>query len=247
MRSMQGLAVCSAVVFAVVSFALDFEGDPGRLSLEPANPTPDDPLHLTVRSPCPAQTSVEPPEIDGRVITVVERVNNAILAPCFDRNVDIEKFELGLFEAGDYTLRLFTVETDPLGKGEVPENPSVEAQFSVAEVPALVLADGRFRVTARWKESGGDSGFGQPFGLTSDTGTFWFFEEDNVEAVVKVLDACSFDDHFWIFAAGLTNVEVELTVVDTLAQLEQTYVNPLGRPFEPIQDTASFATCGALP
>lgn len=34
-------------------------------------------------------------------------------------------------------------------------------------------------------------------------GYFWFFEEDNVEVVLKVLDACSFTDRFWVFAAGL--------------------------------------------
>jgi hypothetical protein len=201
-----------------------------------------------VRSPCPAQTSVEPPEISDRTIAVVERVNHAILAPCFDRNVDLEKFELGTLDPGDYTVRLFTVETDPLGKGEVPENPSLEAQLTVTGAPPkLTLANGRFTVEARWKEPGGNGGFGEPMELTSDTGYFWFFNPDNVEVVVKVLDACSFADRFWVFAAGLTNVEVELTVFDTLAQVEQVYNNPLGRPFEPIQDTHAFATCNALP
>lgn len=235
-------------VLATQPFEVRAGGDPGRLSLEPSNPTPEDPLRLTMRSPCPAQTSFDPPEIEGSVITVVERVNNAILAPCFDANRDIEKFELGLFEAGEYTLQLFTVETDLVGKGEIPEDPSLVTQFSVGEAPpALELGNGRFRVTARWKEPGGDGGVGEPFGLTEDTGYFWFFDPDNVEVVVKVLDACSFDDHFWVFAGGLTNVEVELTVEDTLGAVEQVYVNRLGDPFEPIQDTKAFATCNALP
>lgn len=233
-------------LFTTEDLEVDVEGDPGRLAIEPFRPTPADPVVLTVRTQCPAQTSVEPPEISGREITVIERFNSAILAPCSESYVDVERFDLGLLAEGDYTLRLFTVETDLLGGGEVPEDPSLEVGFTVAEIPRLTLADGRFEVEARWREPGGDRGSGQPFELTSDTGYFWFFDPDNVEVVVKVLDACSFAGHFWVFAAGLTNVEVELRVVDTVAQTEQTYINPLGRPFEPVQDTVTFATCDAL-
>jgi hypothetical protein len=66
-----------------------------------------------------------------------------------------------------------------------------------------------------------------------------------VEAVVKVLDACSFPGapRFWVFAAGLTNVEVVLTVTDTATGAVKTYTNPLNRAFQPVQDTAAFATC----
>jgi hypothetical protein len=80
--------------------------------------------------------------------------------------------------------------------------------------------------------------------LTADTGYFWFFIQENVELVIKVLDACATPfDSFWVFAAGLTDVEVELTVEDTTAAVVQHYVNPLGQPFQPIQDTAAFGTC----
>jgi ribulose-5-phosphate 4-epimerase/fuculose-1-phosphate aldolase len=47
----------------------------------------------------------------------------------------------------------------------------------------------------------------------------------------------------WVFAAGLTNVEVTLRVVDTFAGSVKTYVNPLGTAYQPIQDTSAFATC----
>lgn len=53
-----------------------------------------------------------------------------------------------------------------------------------------------------------------PVQLTGDTGYFWFFNASNVELVVKVLDACHFG-RFWVFAGGLTNVDVDLTVTDT--------------------------------
>ena len=46
-----------------------------------------------------------------------------------------------------------------------------------------------------------------------------------------------------MFAAGLTDVEVLLTVTDTVSGETRDYVNVLGTPFQPIQDTAHFAVC----
>ena len=47
------------------------------------------------------------------------------------------------------------------------------------------------------------SGTGTAVPLTSDTGYFWFFGSSNVEAVIKVLNACSLNQRFWVFAGGL--------------------------------------------
>ena len=109
----------------------------------------------------------------------------------------------------------------------------------------LCLAAGRFRVETAWRTGQGTAGTGDAVPLTPDTGYFTFFDPDNVEAVVKVLDACGAFDRFWVFAGGLTNVEVELKVVDTVTGLVERYQNPQGAPFQPIQDTSSFDTCSA--
>jgi hypothetical protein len=61
--------------------------------------------------------------------------------------------------------------------------------------------------------------------------------------VAKVLNACSFSGHQWVFAGGLTNVEVTTTVTDTQTGAQKTYVNALNHPFQPLQDTAAFSTC----
>jgi hypothetical protein len=109
---------------------------------------------------------------------------------------------------------------------------------------ALLLHEERFRIEAQWRTPQGQTGAGIPVPLTADSGTFWFFHPHNVELLVKVLDACIDPfQRFWFFAAGLTNVEVTLTVTDTLAGESQSYVNALGQAFLPIQDTTSFATC----
>lgn len=105
------------------------------------------------------------------------------------------------------------------------------------------LQEGRFEVTTRWATPQATSGDGNFSPLTSDTGTFWFFDENNVEMVVKVLDACDGFNSFWVFAGGLTNVEVELLVIDRETGFARTYFNPQETAFNPIQDITAFETC----
>lgn len=108
----------------------------------------------------------------------------------------------------------------------------------------MCLNNERFLVEARWATADGNSGFGQKVRLDSDFGYFWFFSPTNAELFVKVLDACVEPfNRYWVFAAGLTNVEVELTVTDTLANETRIFTNPLGTPFAPIQNTQTFDTC----
>ena len=106
----------------------------------------------------------------------------------------------------------------------------------------LCLNDNRFMVEVDWRTQS-DTDSGRKFKLTSDTGYFWFFDPDNVEMVIKVLNACDFANRFWVFAGGLTNVEVDITVTDTETGTMNLYQNPLNQPFQPIQDTAAFNTC----
>lgn len=108
---------------------------------------------------------------------------------------------------------------------------------------SLCLNDDRFEVTATWTTRSGATGAGVPVELTSDTGYFWFFDDSNVEVVVKVLDGCGTNGRFWVFAGGLTNVEVVMRVRDTVSGQVRTYTNPQRTPFQPIQDTAAFTGC----
>lgn len=105
---------------------------------------------------------------------------------------------------------------------------------------ALCLNSGRFRVEATFATPAGQNGPAQVVKLTDATGYFWFFNETNVEAVVKVLDACSLNGKYWVFAGGLTNVQVVITVTDTETGTSKTYTNPQGKAFLPIQDTAAL-------
>ena len=108
----------------------------------------------------------------------------------------------------------------------------------------LCLNGGRFAVTAGWEKPDGSSGTGDGVRLTGDSGYFWFFDDANIEVVVKVLNGCALGGNYWVFAAGLTNVAVRLTVVDSETGAVYTKDNPQGTAFAPIQDTAAFtASC----
>lgn len=106
----------------------------------------------------------------------------------------------------------------------------------------LCLNGGRFRVVVAWR-SPNASGAGQAVPLTSDTGYFWFFTPSNVEMVVKALDGCAFNSRHWVFAGGLTNVAVDITVTDLATGAVRSYTNAQGVAFQPIQDTSAFSAC----
>ena len=120
-------------------------------------------------------------------------------------------------------------------------------ELTTACVPgelALCLNNGRFKVTATFRTSTDPTPRpARAVTLTEDTGYFYFFDRKNVEATVKVLNGCGVNSRYWVFASGLTNVEVVLTVTDTKTGTIKEYTNPLNRPFRPIQDTVAFNTC----
>lgn len=107
----------------------------------------------------------------------------------------------------------------------------------------LCLNADRYKVETEWRTGAGATGHGHAIELTADTGYFWFFNGDNVELVIKVLDACGVNSRYWVFAAGLTDVEVVLRVTDTKTGTTRTYTNPLGTPYKALQDTNAFPTC----
>jgi len=119
--------------------------------------------------------------------------------------------------------------------------------------PVLRLHDGRFEVTLAWEDAGGTTGIGRvagtdPDDITSavtsgDSGLLWFFSAANWEMLVKVLDGCALNGHYWVFAASATNVGYVLTVEDTSTDQVRTYTNPVGTAAPALTDTAAFASC----
>jgi hypothetical protein len=100
-------------------------------------------------------------------------------------------------------------------------------------------------VRTLWRRNNGARGLGPivPGVSSDDSGLFYFFNPDNWEMLIKVLDGCPVNDRFWVFYAATTNVEFTVTVTDIQEDEVSTYFNPLNNAAAPVQDTEAFATC----
>jgi hypothetical protein len=58
--------------------------------------------------------------------------------------------------------------------------------------------------------------------------------------LVKVIDGCSFNGHFWVFYSANTTVAYTAIVYDTLTGRSETYTNPQNHIAEPVADIQAF-------
>ncbi len=108
--------------------------------------------------------------------------------------------------------------------------------------------DGRFEATIAFdtSQAGGQGGLGNAIeldslGITSG-GVFWFFNRENPEVLLKVLNGCVVNGHHWVFWSAGTNVRMVVTVTDRRTGRQRVYKNPDLTPALPVTDTFAF-TC----
>lgn len=107
------------------------------------------------------------------------------------------------------------------------------------------LGNGRFRVEIVWQTST-LAGPGLPLEIGSDDSQlFSFFDTSNWEVLVKVLDGCSLNGRFWVYAAASTDLAYDLIVTDTWTGKRSIYRNAAGVPAPAITDANAFSTCAA--
>ncbi|MDE2691408.1 MAG: fibronectin type III domain-containing protein [Acidobacteriota bacterium] len=106
------------------------------------------------------------------------------------------------------------------------------------------LQRGRFDV---WVHFGTDDGTGHAKVKRVDLGDaatlIYFFDESNVEMLIKILDGCRINSRFWVFAAAATDLEYYLYVWDTTTGVAAIYYNSPGTAPRAVTDTQAFATC----
>ena len=106
---------------------------------------------------------------------------------------------------------------------------------------ALCLGHGRFRIEVAWRDGAGSGGNAHPGPPLADpSGVLWFFAPSNIEMLVKVLDGCGVNGHFWLFGAALTDLGYTLTATDTTSGATRTYDNPPRHAAPAITDTSAF-------
>ncbi|MCG8463034.1 MAG: hypothetical protein MI919_42670, partial [Holophagales bacterium] len=116
----------------------------------------------------------------------------------------------------------------PAGALASPSAGRKEGAGPAEKSTTLELQGGRFTAAVRWTDFDGNSDLGTVEPLTDDSGAFWFFDEGNVELVVKILDARSSNGHFWVFYGAMSNVAFTLEITDTVTGVTRRYENELG-------------------
>lgn len=206
----------------------------------PAQPVTDAaPFIVSVTGLTSSCHAPSPAEVTGNVILIElpEGCPTLIPPPSFQTY----EYLLGPLPAGDYEVRVVRFAFPGLALAKAAFH-VFDAEGCVPENDVLCLNQDRFAVRVQWTDFEGNDGVGQAIPLLDDTGLFWFFQPENVELTVKVIDACGPFDRFWVFVASGSTVEYEIRVTDTASDPEQTnfYRNQLGEVPSLIPDTGAF-------
>jgi hypothetical protein len=192
----------------------------------PAAPTPDDEIKLRLsQGPCGQQSLyVERTDFDIRLWAP---------ADCWQYEPEGYELSLGKLAAGKWYVEADTAEF-PIG------NLQLEIAAPPSEAPGNVLA-GEFEVTVEWRTALGETGEGklvQP--PSEDSALYYFFSPANWELMVKVLNGCAINGHYWVFGAAST--DVGYTVDIRRRNSSQTFRadNPIGTAAPAITDITAF-------
>lgn len=170
-----------------------------------------------------------------------------------------KSFDVTIFDDADaegdetFTLAL-TGPTGGAGLGSpstqtvtIVDNDTVEPGPCIEDDHTICLLNERFRVEVEFTRPSPPGSQPEPANaipFTNRAGMFWFFNENNIEMLVKMQNACVAPfDRYWVFYAATTNVEFTVRVTDTEALQQRTYENPQGMVALPEADTQAFETC----
>ena len=104
---------------------------------------------------------------------------------------------------------------------------------------ALALRGG-YTVGLCYETSTGEVGDARDWGLdSSQSGLLYFFDRDNVEVLIKVLDGCGVNGHRWVFVAPVTDLAFNLRVESPTGE-RWPHRNRLGQTADTAADTSAF-------
>ena len=114
-----------------------------------------------------------------------------------------------------------------------------------ADAETLCLQDSRYAVGVDWWTAAGESGAGSVvYEGTNDSGLFTFFNRENWEVLIKVLDGCALNGHVWVYGASTTDLGYTIRVTDmvtgTVTGTVKEYRNEPGLPAAAITDATAF-------
>jgi hypothetical protein len=191
------------------------------VTISPAHPTTVDAVHLHVVSvgltgdPAHAARFYR----SGTTFTLDSTIGP--LSPRPPEGLFATDLDLGTLPAGAYQVQV----VNDLG--------TLTQGFTVTAPPNVLSLDGgRFAVSlGRGTPAEGTIPLAPAFQLSDLSGYFWFFDSENAEVTVKLLDGSAVNGHFWLFAATMTDQPFTLQVIDTQCPTcpSKLYVNPAGK------------------
>lgn len=107
----------------------------------------------------------------------------------------------------------------------------------------VCLNSNRYAVELKYRTPDGTQNNATAIKYTENSALYWFSGPDNIEMVVKVLNACGLNSHYWVYGAAATDLQFDLTVTDTKSGKVKTYSHAAGTPAGAITDQATFDTC----
>lgn len=134
------------------------------------------------------------------------------------------------------------VDHPPTGGGGTGTCQSSDTVLCISDQPG----DGRFEVTVSFDtvSGGGSSGSAHAIALSSlgvhRGGLFWFFGVDNPEVLIKVLNGCAINGHYWVFYSAATTVGLDVQVLDTHTGRNWRRINIDGFSAQPVNDVQAF-------
>ena len=112
-----------------------------------------------------------------------------------------------------------------------------------------LVFDGGYRVSMCYETAAGAVGEAKAgIWASGQSGLLWFFDRDNAEVLVKVLNGCSHNGRRWVFVAPVTDVAFNLHVTSSGGR-QWIHRNRLGETASTRSDTSAFvcADDDALP
>ena len=107
------------------------------------------------------------------------------------------------------------------------------------------LQNGRFEVSVSYSTASA-SGLGQVMSFggqraeNSESVFYSFFSSTNFEMGLKIINACSFNNKFWVFISGLTDQGWSVHIRDSQTGATRTYSNALGHLSSTTADTSAL-------
>lgn len=121
-----------------------------------------------------------------------------------------------------------------------PDPPPPPTVADCEPTRAALHFDGGYRVSMCWRTREGREGQARSgIWASGQAGLLWFFDPDNAEVLIKVLNGCSHNGHRWVYVAPVTDVHFNLWVSGPNGR-RWTYKNKLGRTAATRSDTAAF-------